>query len=172
MGVGGWSPWNLVAGGGCVGTVDLAAAVAVELKRLPLVGSVVSVQPRSGWALVNLDTIAYSDGAGQWLAATVLGTDVVVRAVPVGYVWDFGDGSVPVVSTGPGAPYPHASITHQYRQEGTRTIVLTTTWRADFQVVGSSTWEPVLGTATTRSASAPLRIYTAVPRLVADPVAP
>jgi len=138
---------------------------------LPLVASALSVQPRSGWALVNLDTIAFSDGAGQTLAATVLGTDVVVRAVPAGYRWDFGDGSAPLSTTQPGAPYPHATITHQYRHEETVRITLTTTWRADFQVVGSGTWEPVDGTATTQSSSAPLTIYTAVPHLVADPVA-
>ena len=168
----GWSSWNLVDVGGCGGTVDLAGAIAVELQRLPLVPSALMVQPPSGWTLVNVDTIAFSDGAGQTLPTTVLGTSVLVRATPVGYLWDFGDGSSPLSSTDPGAAYPAATITHKYGVEGTRRVTLTTTWRADFQVAGTPTWEPVTGTATTASTSGPLIVYTAHSRLVDGPIAP
>lgn len=166
----GWSPWNMVDVGGCVGEVDLAGAVAVELQRLPLTPSSLSVQPPSGWTLVNVETIAFSDGAGQILSTTVLGTSVRVRAVPVRFAWDFGDGSEPLVTTDAGAPYPEATIGHRYRAEGTHRITLTTTWRADFQVSGTTTWEPVAGTATTASSSEPLSVYTAHSRLVDEPV--
>jgi hypothetical protein len=177
--------WKLVDGGGCatpgvaaapgappvVVKVDLGPAVASAFQELPLAPSLLTVQPPSGWTLVNIDNFAFSDGAGQTLSANVLGTAVLIRATPVSYAWDFGDGSAPLVTSYPGAAYPHATIAHKYLAEGTHLIVLTTTWRADYRVAGSATWKPVSGTATTSSSSAPLTVYEARSRLVDGPVA-
>jgi hypothetical protein len=167
----GWSPWAMVEAGGCVVDVDIRAALAQELQRLPLTPSSLTVQPPSGWTLVNADTVVFTDGAEQVLTTTVLGIAVTIRATPVSFAWDFGDGADPITTTDPGRPWPEHTIAHRYLAEGTHHITLTTTWTATFQVAGTATWEPVDGTATTTSTSSPLTVYEARSRLVDGPTA-
>ncbi len=166
---GGWSPWEMVEPAACVANVDIAAAVAQEFQRLPLTPSSLSVQPPSGWTLVNADTVVYTDDAEQTLATTVLGIGVSIRATPARFTWDFGDGVGSLTTTDPGRPWPEHTLAHRYSAEGTHRITLTTTWTAVFQVAGTTSWEPVVGTATTTSASDPLTVYEARSRLVDGP---
>ena len=161
----------MVAAGGCVADVDLRAAIAQELQRLPLTPSKLSVQPPSGWTLVNADTVAFADDDEQLLTTTVLGFEVAIRATPTSFTWDFGDGSAPLRTRDPGRPWPEQTIAHRYQAEGTHRITLTTTWSAVFQIAGTQGWEPVDGTATTTSTSQPLDVYEARSHLVAGPTA-
>lgn len=164
---GGWSAWSPVDQGGCVIDVDIRAAIAQELQRLPLTPSALSVQPPSGWTLVNADTVAFADGAEQTLTTTVLGLPVAIRATPTSFSWDFGDGSAPLTTRDPGRPWPEHTIAHRYTAEDTHRISLTTTWSAVFQIAGTPGWEPVTGTATTTSTSAPIEVHEARSHLVA-----
>ena len=92
---------------GCPNNPQAAISLShEEFRSLPLVASVPSYQPGSGMGLVNMELIVFTDPVVQVLATTVLGTPVSVRATPVGFSWDFGDGSVPLVTSDPGAPYP------------------------------------------------------------------
>jgi hypothetical protein len=143
--------------------------VAQEFQRLPLTPSPLSVQPPSGWTLVNADTIAFADDGMQTLSTTVLGLGVTIRATPDTFTWSFGDGSPALETHDPGRPWPDQTISHQYTSEGTHSIGLTTTWAGTFQVEGSSRWDPVPGTATTSSTSEPITVYEARSRLVSGP---
>ncbi|QTE29136.1 hypothetical protein [Pengzhenrongella sicca] len=166
---GGWSDWTSVDIGRCVVDADFQAALAAELRRLPLTPSTVSVQPPTGWTLVNADTIVYTDHAPQVLTTTVLGVGVTINATPTSFTWDFNDGAEPLTTTDPGRPWPDYTVSHQFTTEATRHISLTTTWTATYQLAGTPTWEPVTGTATTTSTAAPLQVYEARARLVQDP---
>lgn len=161
-------PWVLAESPHC--EKDLSGAVAVEFARLGLRSSVVGVQPSDGWSLVNLPTIVYADGAVQEYAATVLGTPVTIRATPIRYSWDFGDGLDLLVTTDPGRPYPDQTVSRPYTKPGTYTISLTTTWSAQYRADGAVDWLPVSGTATTSTTAAPLTVYEAHSHLVADPL--
>ena len=154
----------------CVVDVDIRAAIAAEFQRLPLTPSQLSVQPPSGWTLVNVDTIVFTDDHDQLLTTTVLGVEVTIRATPVRYTWDFGDGTDPLTTTDPGHPWPEHTLAHRYTAEATHTIALTTSWTGQFQVAGTTTWEPVDGTATTTTTSDPLTVYEAHSRLVSGPL--
>ncbi|WP_298454575.1 PKD domain-containing protein [uncultured Cellulomonas sp.] len=166
---GGWSDWAMIDPGGCVVDVDLRAAIAQELQRLPLTPSALSVEPPSGWTLVNADTVVFTDDSAQVLDTTVVGIAVRIRATPTTFAWDFGDGSQPLRTTDPGHPWPDHTVAHRYSTEGTRQISLTTTWSAQFQVAGTTGWERVDGTATTTSTSQPLTVHEARAHLVAEP---
>lgn len=161
-------PWVLAESPHC--EKDLSGAVAVEFARLGLRSSVVGVQPSGGWSLVNLPTIVYADGAVQEYAATVLGTPVVIRATPLRYSWDFGEGLDPLVTTDPGRPYPDQTVSRPYGKPGTYTVTLTTTWSAQYRADGAVDWLPVAGTATTTTTAPPLTVYEARSHLVADPL--
>lgn len=161
--------WEVVDDG-CPETAAEAVTLSVEeFRRLPLTASVPSFQPADGRNLVGMPLIVFTDPAPQELVTTVVAVPVTVRATPTQFAWDFGDGSAPVVTADPGAPYPDHTVSHPYEQDGQYTVRLTTTWRGEFQVAGSTAWQPVAGTATTASAPFTVTAEEAVPRLVAEP---
>src|SRR5699024_1495330 len=80
---------------------------ASEFAELPLATPEVTVQPDRGWVLVNMETVVYADDAPQVLTTELLGVPVAVRATPVEFAWDFGDGAAPVVTTSGGQPWPN-----------------------------------------------------------------
>lgn len=55
-----------------------------------------------------------------------------------------------------------------YTQVGTWTITLTTTWTGRYRLAGTTTWQPVAGTATTTTTAPPFTAVEAHARLVAD----
>lgn len=163
-------PWEQVDDGGCAEDPPVAVTLSAEdFRRLPLTASTPSYQPADGRGLVNMPLIVYTDPSPQLLPTTVLGTPVVVRATPVQYTWDFGDGSPPLGTGDPGAPYPDHTVSHPYGAPGQYSVHLTTTWRGEFQVIGTGPWLPVQGTATTTSPAFTTTVEEAVPRLVARP---
>lgn len=161
--------WRQVDNGGC--PEDPAVEVvlsAEEFRRLPLVAAEPMIQPSDGRALVTKGVAVHTDGSPQELATTVLGVPVVVRATPVQFAWDFGDGTPVVVTTQPGQEYPHHAWIGEYPQPGVFELRLTTSWRGEFQVAGTGPWLPVTGTATTTSAPVSITVETAPARLYAD----
>ncbi|WP_159620412.1 hypothetical protein [Ruania rhizosphaerae] len=146
---------------------------ASDFVELPLVPAQVRVQPEGqSWTVVNLDTIAYTSGEAQVLSTQVLGFDVAVRATPVEFAWDFGDGSDPVVTSDPGLPFPDHTVAHAYSAVAEeRRVSLTTTWVGEFQVAGQGPWIPIAGTAQTTSVSDPFEVLEVRTRLVPGPQA-
>mgnify|MGYP003951611303 CR=1 FL=1 len=163
--------WVQVDVGGCPeDPATVVVLTAADFRRLPLTASAPRVQPADGRGLVNMDLIVFTDPAPQVLSTTVLGVPVTVRATPVSYAWDFGDGSEPLVTTDPGAPYPHQTVARPYRAEGTYQLTLRTTWTGTYQVNGTGPWHTVAGAATTTSTPVTTQAYTATTTLVADPL--
>ncbi|HEY3544821.1 MAG TPA: PKD domain-containing protein [Propionicimonas sp.] len=143
---------------------------AADFQRLPLTPSGPSYQPADGRGLVNMPLIVFTDASVQQLQTVVLGVPVTVRATPVSFAWDFGDGSNPLVTTDPGAPYPHQTVTHTYVTAGSYSVSLSTTWRGEFQVNGQGPWLPVVGTARTTSTPFVETVEAAPSHLVAEPL--
>jgi len=132
---------------------------ASEFAELPFEAPTVNLQPDRGWVLVNMDTVVYADGAPQVLTTELLGVPVAVRATPVEFAWDFGDGAAPVVTTSGGQPWPNQTIAHAYTAAAQEQVVtLTTTWSGEFQVAGQGPWIPIAGTVTTTSQSSPFAV--------------
>ena len=150
-------PWQMVRGYGCPEDV-VPPMTAEDFRRLPLPAPALTVQPARGWVLVNKDTIVYTDPAVVHLTTDLLGYPMEVEATPSRFTYDFGDGSAPLSTTSPGAPWPHQDTAHVYRQLGTRAITLTTTWSGRYRVVGTTVWHDVNGTATTTATSAPFEV--------------
>jgi hypothetical protein len=147
-----WVPWVLVEGVTCIGgPVPSGEQVLSEFRRLPIVPSVLTVQPDRGWVLVNVETIAYSDLVPQVLSATVLGVQVTFQVTPSTFTWDYGEKVF--TTTTPGHPYPDQDVSYPYTEPGTGQVTLTTTWAATFTVGDDPTARPVPGTATTTTTS-------------------
>ncbi|MFD7309238.1 PKD domain-containing protein [Promicromonospora sp. NPDC059942] len=167
-----WSDAALVEDESCLAErrrqVDIPAAAARAFQEMQIAPSEVNVQPPDGWTLVNADTIAFTDREPRTVSTELFGIPVDIRAVPSSYSWDFGDGTAPLSTTDPGAPYPAHTIAHAYAKQGTATISLTTTWSGQFRLAGEPTWRGVPGEATTASSSGSLEILEARARLVED----
>ncbi|CAM3592858.1 PKD domain-containing protein [Isoptericola cucumis] len=154
----------------CVSPADLAEAAAREFASLKIRPSPLHVQPPDGWTLINVDTITYTEDTPQEFDTTLLGVPVTLRAVPAEYSWDYDDGTRPLVTDTPGAPYPNHTVAHTYSAPGTATITLDTTWAGQFRIAGTATWTDVPGAATTETSTDEITIHEARTRLVEDPV--
>ena len=167
-----WTDVSMVEEESCLAQqrqqIDLPAAAAKAFQEMDIKPSEVNVQPPDGWTLVNVETIAYTDREPRTVSTELFGIPVDIRAVPNGYSWDFGDGSEPLSTTDPGAPYPAHTIGHAYMKQGAATITLTTAWRGQFRLAGEPTWHDVPGEASTASSSDSLEILEARARLVED----
>lgn len=116
---------------------QIVATMAQQFQTLPLASSGITHQPDGDWAMVNIDFIVMTDPSPQTLTTTLLGVGVAVRATPVHYSWDFGDGSPPKPTSDPGQPYPGQTVTHVYSSASDAVAVtLTTQWRGELQIGG------------------------------------
>ena len=171
-GANGWSDAALVEDESCLAErrqqVDIPAAAAKAFQEMQIAPSEVNVQPPDGWTLVNIDTIAFTENQPRTMSTSLFGIPVEIRAVPSNYSWDFGDGSAPLVTSDPGAPYPAHTVAHAYMKTGDAVISLTTTWHGQFRLAGEPTWYDVAGEGTTVSSSGSLEILEARARLVED----
>ncbi|MBP2410591.1 PKD domain-containing protein [Brachybacterium fresconis] len=117
---------------------------------------VASAGPEDGWLPVNMVNVLYAESQSQTLATEVLGVPVSVRAVPVSYHWDLGDGNT-ITTTDAGEPYPSEAVSGTYRYEGWYDVTLTTTFSGQFSVAGGP-WQDIDGTI--EVASDPIPVYS------------
>lgn len=106
------------------------------------------MQP-NGWAVIGLPTNFFSNGGAQIDTGTLLGQSAEVRFTPVGWAWNYGDGTSRTAAS-PGqrwsadAEFEPTATTHVFEQRGTYTVTLTVRYRAEWRVAGGS-WVPISG---------------------------
>lgn len=85
--------------------------------------------------LVGIENWFWYEGPTEVpVTVTLDGWTGTATARAVAWRWDFGDGAA-ASSTTPGSPDDPA-VTHVYTTKGTKRIVLTVTWEADFTLTG------------------------------------
>jgi hypothetical protein len=146
---------------------EVLAAQAVD--RLELPKPTIAASPEN-FQLVNLATWMWLEGDSwetQTASASVPGTTVTARAVPVKAVWDMGDGNTKTC-TGAGTPWtdsfdelassPDCGYTYTRSSarttSGEYTVSVTVTWNVTWSGGGES--ETVPGMTTTASVSWPV----------------
>lgn len=149
--------------------VDAAEPVVITVTRedfasMPVKPLVASAGPERGWLPVNMVNVLYAEQQTQTLPMELLGTPVEVRAVPVLYEWDLGDGNT-ISTTNPGDPYPAETISGTYSGEGWYDVTLTTTFSGQFSVAGGP-WQDIDGTIEVASDPIPLYSKSLESRLV------
>ncbi|WP_255378388.1 PKD domain-containing protein [Quadrisphaera sp. DSM 44207] len=147
--------WELT-GAGCYAEAEAAVATfpgftLADFRRLPLPAADASVQPDTGYALLNVPTNVYATAEPVELDVDVVGFPVRVRATPARYSWSFGDGATLGPTSDPGAAYPDLRLTHTYTAAGAYEVVLTTHYTGQYAVAGGP-WLPVDGEAQVSSA--------------------
>lgn len=116
-------------------------------------GAGVVVQPE-GDSYVGVPTLVHAAETSRAVGVQVLGVRVPIHLEAQSFSFDFGDGSAPLVTSDPGAPYPVRTNEHTYTEEQDSVgIALETTWGAS--VVNPFTGEvlSVDGVVVTREVS-------------------
>lgn len=135
-----------------------------DFARMPVQPLTAHAGPPDGWLPVNMVNVLHTDPEPQLLDVELLDTPVTIRAVPVSYHWDLGDGNT-ITTTDPGEPYPSEAVTSTYTQEGWYDITLTTTFAGQFSVNGGP-WQDIDGTIEIASDPVPLFSKSLESRLV------
>jgi hypothetical protein len=111
------------------------------------------MQP-DGWTVAGLDTNFYAEAAPQVVAGTLLGRPAEVRFTPIGFHWDYGDGTTADRGT-PGSTWDQLHVaefdptptSHVYSALGDYTIRLRIDYRAEYRFDGPA-FVPIAGTIT------------------------
>lgn len=139
------------------GTEPIVITVTREdFASMPVKPLVAAAGPDSGWLPVNMVNVLHAEEETQSLPMELLGVPVVVRATPVLYEWDLGDGNT-ISTTNPGKPFPSEVVSATYRYEGWYDVQLTTTFSGQFSVAGGQ-WQDIDGTIVV--ASDPISIFS------------
>lgn len=134
-----------------------AETVAKEFTRLTWPQANLAIQPPDGETLVNLPTTFRATNPDPITqTVTLLGHTVNIEATPTQWTWHWAqhndhattDDKTPHTTNNPGAPHPHATITHAYRlADTTVTPSVDVTYQGRYRVDGG-TWENIPDTHT------------------------
>lgn len=116
----------------------------------------------NGWAVTGLDTNFYASSASHVQPGTLLGSAAAVRFTPVGFQWDYGDGSTADLATS-GSTWAKLGVgefgatptSHVFASSGNYTVTLSVEFAAEYRVEGMP-WTPITGTI--RLQAAPLQV--------------
>ena len=112
------------------------AMILNEIRRIGLPDPELTTEP-PGSTLVNLDTRFKTTDESFTAEVTLLGRPVSLRATPISYVVDHGDGTSGSTSYSAEASAGDVLVhTHAYTASGSVSPQVTTTWAASFSVAG------------------------------------
>jgi len=135
-----------------------------DFARMPVSPLQANAGPADGWLPVNMVNVLHTDDDVQELETELLDTPVAIRATPVRFHWDLGDGNT-ITTTNPGEPYPSEAVSATYSQEGWYDVTLTTTFAGQLSVDGGP-WQDIDGTIEVASDPVPIFSKSLESRLV------
>ena len=123
-----------------------------------------------GRGVRHAETNFYTDGEVRTLRTTMNGEEVELRLTPIQYIWDYGDGSAPHVTSVPGGTQPGFDVptatSHVYEETGAYPVTLTTVYVGEVRYEGGD-WERIDGQITRTAAPETADIWTTSTRNVA-----
>ncbi|WP_431709556.1 PKD domain-containing protein [Glutamicibacter uratoxydans] len=141
-----------------------------EFRRFPILPSILNSDPEQ-FSLRNGHTHLWAAAETQTFSTNINGTPVEVRAIPIQWLWDYGDGSTRVLNY-PGEPAPNHTLHHEtptsysYTETGVFEVNLTTLYRGEFRIVGEG-WQSIPGQAAVPSNAVPIDVWRTEKELVA-----
>lgn len=140
---------------------DATALLEYAVARVQASGAGLVKQPT--WdTLIDVPTLVYVTSPTQTLTTTLFGAPVTITLEATRFSYDFGDGSAPLVTTDPGAPYPATRVYHTYqRKQHDVVITLTTTWRGSVTSPFDGSTASLNGAVTTVESTQPFTVCKA-----------
>lgn len=141
-----------------------------DFQSQPIIAAAVISEPNN-FGLLGGHNNFWADVDEQEFAFDTLGDQVLIRAWPVAYDWNYGDGATKTTQTA-GNPVPEADwllvetpTSHVYGATGDYNLVLTTRFNGDYSVNGGP-WIPIAGQAAVQSEPHLVSIWRSDNRLV------
>lgn len=150
---------------------DIARVSLSDFRKLPILASSIVSQPE-GFSLRNGHAHMYAESTTQDFSITLFDQDVRVRAIPVSYVWGYGDGTSRTFAF-PGGPVAQrgfdeaTSTSHVYADTGNFGVGLTTRFRGEYSTEGGP-WTPIPGVASVPSEQSAMSVWRTKKILVAE----
>ncbi|WP_323961428.1 hypothetical protein GC088_06220 [Arthrobacter sp. JZ12] len=141
-----------------------------DFQSQPIVAATVVSEP-GNFGLLGGHNNVWADAEEQEFTFETLGDQVTIRAWPVAYDWNYGDGGTRTTQTG-GHSVPESDwllvetpTSHVYPATGDYNLVLTTRFNGDYSVNGGP-WTPIVGQAAVESEPHLISIWRSDNRLV------
>lgn len=150
----------------------IAGMIHSEFQRLPISAGSVMGQP-SPHTLRGAETNFYASTVEQQFDVTILGQKVHIVATPVGYTWDYGDGTAVGPQHAVGGPLPQerwgekTRTSHVYTQTGDFTVTLTSHFRGTYSVNGGPPL-PIPGQGSFTSVPLKVSVWRSITKHYAD----
>lgn len=143
---------------------ELREQVRIATRSIGIPGLQVQTRPQPE-ALINIDTMLYTEADTFERTVNLLGRDVTIRAVPSQFMWHHGDGTTQTTRS-PGKSTASSDVAHVYRKPvvGLR-LSVDTTWRIEYRVA-SGPWRELDETLTVSGPVTTLTTREARPILV------
>ncbi|PQZ87362.1 hypothetical protein CQ018_18105 [Arthrobacter sp. MYb227] len=150
---------------------DIAKVTPERFSELPILASKIISQPEN-FSLRNGNAHLFADSATQNFNIVIFDQDVRVRAIPIAYAWNYGDGALRTLNF-PGTAVPDhsfdeaTSTSHVYKETGDYGVGLSTRYRGEYSTEGGP-WTPIPGVANVPSAPITMSVWRTKKVLVAD----
>lgn len=137
------------------------------------IAAAIPQQERAPHTLKNYNTNFWADPNPQEFTRTINGQNVILRATPVSYTFDYGDGAALGPITYPGYQLgtdvwdQPTDTSHRYTDPGDYYFALTTTYRGEYSVDGGP-WQVIDGTVSRTSDPQLVRVWRTQVGLVAE----
>lgn len=136
-------------------TIDI---IYQALASTTVPGAGLVVQPE-GTSYTGIPALVHASRTTHQIPVTVLGRQTSISLSARTYSFDFGDGTAPLVTTSPGAPYPDRTNQHTYTSPAAaHSVELVTTWTAVATNPFTGETRSVEGVLQTREASVPFEV--------------
>lgn len=141
-----------------------------EFREFPIRPSRISSDPQH-FSLRNGYTHFWASKVQQKFSLNVDGSNVKIKAIPVQWIWKYGDGTTRRLNY-PGEPAPEHTLhdetntSHVYKETGKFQVVVTTLYRGEFSVDGGP-WEPIPGQASVPSEPSVMDVWRTKKELIA-----
>jgi hypothetical protein len=150
---------------------DIARVSLEQFRALSIVASSIISQPEN-FSLRNGHAHLYAQSEPQDFNITLFDQDIRVRAIPVSYLWTYGDGTSRTLAF-PGGPVAErgfdeaTSTSHVYQDTGDFRVGLTTRFRGEYSTEGGP-WTPIPGVANVPSEQVTMSVWRTKKILVAE----
>ncbi|WP_146113302.1 MULTISPECIES: hypothetical protein [unclassified Arthrobacter] len=141
-----------------------------QFRSFPITASQMLSNPEN-FSLRNGHSHFWAEGQSQTFNSNILETPVRIRAIPIGWNWNYGDGNTRNLDF-PGEPAPEHTLrdetptSHSYTETGTYGVGLTTLFRGEFSVDGGP-WQAIPGQAAVPSDPIEIDVWRTKKQLIA-----